>query len=103
MAEAAAGVTWSYVSPARRSQLIERDGWRCHYCGVLTVGWEQSGRKEGTTVDHRTPTVRGGSNELSNLVIACRHCNQRKHSRPYLDFMFMVWAAQEEVRQMGGP
>ena len=53
--------------PAIRLQVLDRDKWLCGYCG-----------KNANTVDHIIPRKRGGSNELSNLVAACKSCNSRK-------------------------
>lgn len=52
-----------------RSQVFERDGWRCVYCG--------SG--ENLHCDHVIPASRGGSSEIGNLATACRPCNLSKH------------------------
>lgn len=55
----------------RKRSLIERDGLRCRYCGCplqyLTA-----------TIDHWIPESRGGSDDLSNLVLACKPCNEWK-------------------------
>ena len=40
----------------------------CGYCGAWTA----------LTADHRIPLVRGGSNDVTNLIPACRICNSRK-------------------------
>lgn len=32
-------------------------------------------------LEHRTPLIRGGTNEYNNLAIACRSCNSKKHSK----------------------
>lgn len=51
-----------------REQIFQRDGFACHYCGD----------GQDLTCDHIVPLVRGGSNESSNLVTACRACNSSK-------------------------
>lgn len=45
----------------------------CFYCGTGVEPFENF------TVDHFIPRSRGGSDELSNLVPACRSCNCSKH------------------------
>jgi 5-methylcytosine-specific restriction endonuclease McrA len=56
----------------KRRQLASRDGGaRCHYCGV-----RQKLRR--LTIDHVIPSSRGGSNTLTNLVLACEACNHAK-------------------------
>lgn len=42
----------------------------CWYCGKF-VGLMFD-------IDHRVPVSQGGSNDISNIVIACRECNQSK-------------------------
>lgn len=51
--------------------LIDRDGEWCVYCG--------SDRK--LSVDHVVPRCQGGSDDISNLVVACLPCNMRKGGR----------------------
>lgn len=67
------------ISRARRKwtyrALLERDGPWCTYCTVLL---EDGIPKRRMTIDHVVPTVRGGSNRLSNLALACYSCNQNK-------------------------
>jgi 5-methylcytosine-specific restriction endonuclease McrA len=46
---------------------------RCWWCGK-PMG-------EIYTVDHRFALARGGTNEPSNIVLACRGCNARKHTK----------------------
>lgn len=59
--------------PATRSAVMLRDGHTCQYCGVVP------GRNQ-LTVDHVLPRSRGGSHDWTNLVTACKHCNQKKGS-----------------------
>jgi len=63
---------WRYSSgPAwSRTGVLNRDHRTCAYCGGLA-----------TTVDHVTPTSRGGKNTWLNTVAACGGCNQRKGDR----------------------
>lgn len=46
----------------------------CHYCGTRLTPMT-------ATVDHVIPRSKGGTNELSNLVLACRKCNQAKGNK----------------------
>lgn len=64
---------------AKRIRLrLLRKNPRCHWCfAPLDVNT--------STLDHRIPLARGGSNLLDNLVLACRPCNQRRgHDMPEL-------------------
>lgn len=50
-----------------RTHILERDGYTCVYCGA-----------RAEVVDHVIGVSAGGSDEESNLVAACRHCNERR-------------------------
>lgn len=54
-----------------------RDGDTCRYCGT-TVRWNDRKGLAGGTYDHVDPH---GSNDASNVVVACRACNSRKGER----------------------
>lgn len=45
----------------------------CQYCEKLLEEGQHS-------IDHVFPLSRGGPNTLSNVVLACRACNSKKHS-----------------------
>lgn len=60
------GAEWERLSRA----ILERDGYRCCYCG----GYAR-------TVDHLLPKAHGGTDDPSNLVAACRRCNSAKGAR----------------------
>jgi len=55
-----------------RAQYKRQRG-RCYYCGV-EVG-------DTYHVDHVVPISKGGSNDPSNLVVACAPCNLRKNDK----------------------
>ncbi len=63
-----------YVPPLNNRALFARDGHLCLYCG-------QSFGAHDLTRDHVIPVSRGGSDSWSNVVSACRSCNQRKDNR----------------------
>jgi len=59
--------------PARlRHEVMERDGYRCVYCGL--------GPPDGVKlhIDHRIPQSRGGRTTMVNLATACEQCNLGK-------------------------
>ena len=60
------------ISKTLRKAVIERDKCTCRYCG---------GSEIALTLDHITPYIQGGTSTLENLVVACRSCNSKKHSR----------------------
>lgn len=43
--------------------------------------------KEMLSIDHVIPISRGGANTLSNLVVACKKCNNSKRARDVNDFL----------------
>ncbi|RMD81991.1 MAG: HNH endonuclease [Lentisphaerae bacterium] len=62
-----------------RARELRRSQWwknrlaegRCHYCGGTFKPSE-------LTMDHVVPIVRGGKSTRTNVVPACRECNQDK-------------------------
>lgn len=52
---------------------------QCYYCRVT---FDSNGAPTSMQVDHYWPWSKGGSNELANLVPACRTCNLRKKDYP---------------------
>lgn len=59
------------VSKRLRYEIIRRDNGTCRYCG-------QHAPDVPLTVDHVIPTTLGGTDDPSNLVTACRDCNNGK-------------------------
>jgi len=60
-----------------REYLLEKIGRKCAYCGAENVSLE---------IEHIIPKIRGGSNRVSNLTLACRDCNQAKGSMTAEEF-----------------
>ncbi len=52
--------------------LLRRFRFRCFYCRVKLT-------KRNRSLDHKIPLVRGGTNDIANLVPSCLRCNQRKN------------------------
>ncbi|UCG79524.1 MAG: HNH endonuclease [Nitrospirota bacterium] len=49
---------------------------RCYYCG-------KEFRSKELTMDHIVPIIRGGRSTRTNVVTACKECNnKKKHSLP---------------------
>ncbi len=63
-----------YEAPLSNRALFARDGHLCLYCG-------KAFGPRGLTRDHVVPVSRGGNDRWSNVVSACRECNQRKRNR----------------------
>lgn len=64
ISERISGSTWAKL----RALVFERDSMACVYCGNC----------EELECDHLVPISKGGTNEMSNLVTACRACNNAK-------------------------
>jgi hypothetical protein len=62
-----------HLPPAARFAVLERDGFRCRYCGNTAA-------HSRLTVDHVLSVRNGGSDDPSNLVTACIDCNRAKQS-----------------------
>jgi len=62
------------VSKSLRFQILQRDGFRCRYCGANSDETELH-------VDHVFPVVHGGDANPNNLLTACRDCNLGKRTR----------------------
>lgn len=58
----------------------ERDHWSCAYCG-RSVSRTPACEALLATVDHIVPVSRGGPSTWTNLVCACKECNNRKADR----------------------
>lgn len=58
----------------------ERDHWTCAYCG-RSVSRTPACDALLATVDHILPSSRGGESSWTNLVSACKECNNRKADR----------------------
>lgn len=74
--------TPSGASPkiARFFWLALRDGQCCRYCMTPLCACN-------FTIDHLTPTRRGGTNAPDNLGLACLTCNAKKGSRTEAEFL----------------
>lgn len=67
--------------PIRKSvrfEVFKRDSFTCQYCG-------EKAPDVVLEVDHITPVAMGGTNEILNLVTACRACNAGKSDRKLCD------------------
>lgn len=65
-----------------RLAIYLRDGFRCVYCCADLHGAAPT----DISLDHLTCQSDGGSNEPSNLVTACRHCNCSRRDMPVAKF-----------------
>ena len=63
-----------YVPPLNNRTLFRRDAGLCMYCGERFLTSQ-------LTRDHVTPLMQGGRDDWSNVVTACRRCNNHKGGR----------------------
>ena len=70
------GVQCSPDSVQSRFVILQRDEFRCIYCGVSSV---EDGVK--LHIDHITPAIKGGIGRAFNLVTACNRCNTHKQAK----------------------
>ncbi|GAB6183092.1 HNH endonuclease [Thermodesulfovibrio hydrogeniphilus] len=63
----------------QRAKILRKSSWwrkkisagRCYYCG-------KSVPPDELTMDHIVPLIRGGKSSKSNIVPACKECNNKK-------------------------
>jgi 5-methylcytosine-specific restriction endonuclease McrA len=68
-----------------KEYLLLKWGYRCVYCQKTGLPLE---------VEHIVPKMRGGSNRITNLTLACELCNQQKGSQTAQEFGFPQVQAQ---------
>ena len=61
-------------SNCTRKNVMNRDNFTCQYCAKELTS-------SALTLDHVMPRSRGGKNTWTNLVAACKKCNQKKGSQ----------------------
>lgn len=71
--------SFCYLSLEDWKNLLRRFQFRCFYCSVKLT-------KKNRSLDHKVPLVRGGTNDISNLVPSCLRCNQRKNVQTAHEF-----------------
>ena len=61
-----------------RFEIFKRDSFKCQYCG-------KAAPEVILEIDHVVPVAHGGTNDITNLVTACRECNNGKGARELSD------------------
>ena len=61
-----------------RFEVFKRDKFTCQYCGA-------SAPDVILEIDHIKPVAKGGTNDILNLVTACRECNRGKTDKELSD------------------
>lgn len=92
----------------KRKLLWERDGGKCHFCLQPTVlpvqGLDKQYSGKMATLDHIIPQSEGGTDKLTNLVLACANCNQNRGTIDYYEFFRIMatpngWFEYKRKRQ----
>lgn len=86
------------VSEATRNAVLDRDGFRCFYCGILLCRFAP--KEHLATMDHVLPRSRGGAGDASNLNAACAPCNTRKGAKTleeYRDYLMRSASGYDEA------
>lgn len=66
------------LSKSTRFEVFKRDRFTCQYCGAKAPDVLLE-------VDHIKPVAKGGTDDLMNLITACRDCNRGKRDRELTD------------------
>jgi 5-methylcytosine-specific restriction endonuclease McrA len=75
--------------------LFKRDGDRCVYCGLnIHPNWQRA--MPYATLDHVFPVSKGGSDDLTNLVLACGPCNNAKADKVPEVWFKEIWGENLE-------
>lgn len=69
------------IKPVDEATIYMRDNYECQYCGS----------RENLELDHIVPLSKGGAHSEDNLVVACRHCNSSKGSKPLIIWLIRGW------------
>lgn len=80
--------------PSRRDigRLLCAQNARCTYCGSLF--------EAGFQIEHKTPISRGGTNDLSNIQLACGPCNMRKAAKTHEEYAEIAGVSEHCVPEM---
>lgn len=55
----------------------------CWYCGKVFDD------KSELTIDHVFPKIKGGTNDMNNIILSCKHCNSSKRDIDLLEWFFV--------------
>lgn len=81
------------INTRLRFAILERDGFRCRYCGARAPDVELE-------VDHIVSVNDGGTNDETNLTAACFRCNRGKkaQSQPKFARLAELWEQLSRLR-----
>ena len=70
-----------------RAYLLHKWNGNCAYCG-----------KKGEEIEHLIPRSRGGTSRISNLVLSCRACNEKKGNLTLEEFLAKKPAVLRKIK-----
>lgn len=81
------------------TDLFRRRKGRCRYCWCKTTIYRTAGQlpEDAATIDHIIPVAKDGTDEPSNLALACASCNFGKG-----DMLEDEWMSVIEARRAVG-
>jgi len=71
------GTERNHIPSATRRAVFQKFSYCCAYCGI-SLHHYQNNEKVRLEIDHRVPLAMGGTDEYSNLILACKECNNKK-------------------------
>jgi 5-methylcytosine-specific restriction endonuclease McrA len=71
-----------YLTPYRRADIFERDGWVCQLCGKRIDKRRSWPDQQSGAIDHIVPLSLGGHDVPENVQAVHARCNSSKGTRP---------------------
>lgn len=92
------------LTKATKQAVWEKTQGRCWYCGQHVVSAKQAGDQLGITqhIEHQTPFCEGGTDEVVNLVLACKGCNYDKGMKNLEEFRQTIYDRTAELLEYRG-
>ena len=73
----------------KRKAVLDKYNGLCGYCGVRLATYPQEDQMpEQFCIDHILPRTKGGTNDIDNLMPACRLCNSKKGKKTLEEFRY---------------
>lgn len=82
--------------------VLNRDKYKCVYCGTQSNEEREQSSKSILSIDHLIPESRGGDASISNLVCACKKCNNEKNDRTPEEWGLIPSFLSDDVTYING-
>jgi len=82
-----------WIAKKKRKAIYDRDNHTCAYCDNPVLD-------RNLTLDHVLPEELGGTHCHTNLVVACRSCNQSKGEKSLDEFLAGLKLAGVDVKKI---